>query len=185
MSRPSTPGAPLLARTRCQPRCRVSLSEGRLQAALRLPRSGPGAGARFRRWPDHAGLHSALGWPAPLVGASDAFAWASSRLLTLPLVRSFAEGPLATTTTSADLSLRLDAIALSGARRDLPREDREPSRHDHGIDAVPPWSRGLGDLLPARPARRRLISGFCPSARSFACRGPLTRGLPPPRSRPC
>src|SRR6266702_6758785 len=57
--------------------------------------------------------------------------------------------------------------------------------------------------MPARPVRQRLISGSCPSARSFAPRflptlghpravalrfvrcGQLTRGLSPPRSRPC
>jgi len=57
--------------------------------------------------------------------------------------------------------------------------------------------------MPARPARQRLLSGSCPSARSFAPRflptlghphavalrfvrcDQLTVGLPPTRVRPC
>ena len=66
-----------------------------------------------------------------------------------------------------------------------------------------PWPSGLCGHVPARPARRRLVSGFCPSARGFAPRflptvgrpsaaalrfdqdGLLSAGLAPARQRPC
>ena len=72
-----------------------------------------------------------------------------------------------------------------------------------GFTPPDPWPRELRGHLPARPARQRLISGSCPSARGFAPRflptlghphavalrfarcGQLAGGLTPPRSRPC
>jgi hypothetical protein len=72
-----------------------------------------------------------------------------------------------------------------------------------GFTPPEPWSRELRDHWLARPARRRLISSFCSSARSFAPRflhavlavrrsavhfarcDQLTGGLSPPSQRPC
>ncbi len=75
--------------------------------------------------------------------------------------------------------------------------------HDRRIYVALPWSRGLRGFWPARPARLRLLSGSCSSARSFAPRflhadlavrrsavcfahcDQLTRGLPPRSRCPC
>jgi len=102
-----------------------------------------------------------------------------------------------TTTASADFSLRLFPVTLSGVRRDL------PSLHDRRIYATAPWSQELRDHLPARPGRQRLLSGSCSSTRSFDPRflptigrphavalhfthcDQLVTGLTPVRVRPC
>src|SRR5207249_2408992 len=75
--------------------------------------------------------------------------------------------------------------------------------HDRRIYAAALWSRELRGHLPARPGRRRLISGFCSSARRFVPRflqrrprdrrlavplGPCDQvpgGLSPPGQCPC
>lgn len=104
------------------------------------------------------------------------------------------------TSRSADLTV---LVALSGTRRDLPRQGRTPSLHDRRIYATDPWSGELRGALPAHPGRHRLLSGSCPSARSFDPRflptvghpsavallftrcDQRTTGLPPARMRPC
>ena len=81
--------------------------------------------------------------------------------------------------------------------------EHRPSLHDRWIYAAAPWSREFCGPLPAHPAQPRLISSFCPSARSFAPRflhavlavrrsvvrfarcDQLTRGLSPPGRCPC
>ena len=75
------------------------------------------------------------------------------------------------TTASADFSLRLLR------RRPFRREARSPQVRLRTFPARPPdlrrltpWSRELRGHLPARPARPRLVSGFCSSARGFAPR---------------
>ena len=98
---------------------------------------------------------------------------------------------------------RLDTVALSGARRDLPRLERTPALHRRRIYAASPWSRELRGHVPARPGWQRLLSGSCSSARSFDPRflptlgrphavalhftrcDQLVTGLAPVRVRPC
>ena len=59
----------------------------------------------------------------------------------------------AATTASADFSRRHSrGVALSDARRDLPRSGHWPSPHDRRIDAHGSWSRALRGRVPARPA---------------------------------
>jgi len=70
------------------------------------------------------------------------------------------------------------AVALSGARRDLPGYERTPSLHNRRIYATSPWSPELRGHWPARPARQRLLSSSCSSARSFAPRFLPTLGRP-------
>jgi hypothetical protein len=57
---------------------------------------------------------------------------------------------------SADSSLRFAGVALSGARRGLPRYEHPPSPHDRRIYAAPPWPSRLRDHWLARLARQRL-----------------------------
>jgi hypothetical protein len=103
-------------------------------------------------------------------------------------------------------------VALSGAscrRRASPRRGVSPGKNADlrrttaGYTTPKPWSRELRSHLPARPARHRLRSSSCPSARSFAARflhavladrrsadrfarhDQLTKGLLPPSQRPC
>jgi hypothetical protein len=61
-------------------------------------------------------------------------------------------------------------VALSGARRDLPGKNIGLRRATAGSTSPGPWSRELRDPLLARPARHRLVSSSCSSARSFASR---------------
>jgi hypothetical protein len=120
---------------------------------------------------------------------------------TLLLVRPFAPLPAATT-ASADFSLRVP-------RRPFSHKARSPQVRTHSFTAQPPDLRHFALItrasrsLPARPARQRLLSGSCPSARSFAPRflptlgrphavalrfvrcDQLTAGLSPARVRPC
>ena len=154
--------------------------------------------------PRYRGLHRALLRGAPFARTSDALSCHIDMTLTLLLVRPFAARLAGTTTTaSADFSLRF-------RRRPFRREARSPQVRTRSFTAQPPDLRRLSldhksfaVSLPARPARHRLISGSCPSARGFAPRflptlgrphavalrfvrcGQLTGGLPPPRSRPC
>jgi hypothetical protein len=88
------------------------------QAAPALCLSSRDAGDALRRCPDQTRLHLALRGAALLAQASDAVRIASSWRSNTPLRSALR---LATTTASADFSLRLDAVALSDIRRDLPR----------------------------------------------------------------
>jgi len=51
-----------------------------------------------------------------------------------------------------------------------PGKEHDPSPRDRRIYGNSPWSRELRGYVPARPARRRLTSASCSSARGFAPR---------------
>ena len=107
------------------------------------------------------------------------------------------------TTVSADFSLRVATSALQPQGEISPGKNAALPRTTAGF--MPPRTRPreLCGHWPARPAGRRLLSGFCSSARGFAPRflpafgrpraaalrftrrGQLVGGLPPPRLRPC
>lgn len=110
-----------------------------------------------------------------------------------------------TTTTSADFSRPAGTpTSPFRARREIsPGKNADLPCTTAGFTPSGPWSRELRDHWLARPARRRLVSGSCTSARNFAPRflhavlavrrsavhfarcDQLTGGLPPPSQRPC
>ena len=125
-----------------------------------------------------------------------------SRSFRSPL-RSVLRGSPATT-TSADFSLRRRAASPFQARGEIsPGKNTALHRTTAGFTSPEPWPSELRGPVPARPARRRLVSGSCSSARGFAPRflptvgrpsavavrfdqdGLLSAGLAPARSRPC
>jgi hypothetical protein len=145
-------------------------------------------------------LHLGLPPHSPPCRASDAVRCQATRLVAVLLVRPFALRllrPLLTSRSGSSPSpFQAQGEISPGKNAILPRATA-------GFTPPGPWPRELRGPLPARPARRRLISGSCSSARGFAPRflptlghphavalrfarcGQLAGGLAPPRSRPC
>ena len=211
MSSPSTPAAPLLARTRLSARCRFSLvnAAGNNVARRRPCRSGHVAGRRLRRWQVHARLHRALPPPAPLARASDALPLASTCRPTLLLVRSFT---VRFSLCGLPRLLRplLTSRCASSGRRPFRREARSPQVRTRSFTTQSPHLRrltfghksfaeccllalvGVASYAVRVPrlmvyAPRFLSTLGHPRAVALhlpRC-GQLGRGLAPRRSRPC
>jgi len=108
-----------------------------------------------------------------------------------------------TTMAAADFSLRLARSPFQARGEISPGKNAILPCTTAGFTPPDLWPQELRGSLPARPDRHRLLSGSCPSARSFDPRflptvgrpsavalhfvrcGQLTRGLSPPKLRPC
>ena len=107
------------------------------------------------------------------------------------------------TMASADFSPRFPASPFQAPGEISPGKNAVLRCTTAGFTPPEPWSSELRDLVLARPARHRLGSGSCTSARSFATRflptvgrpsavavrfdrdDLLSTGLAPARQRPC
>ena len=156
----------------------------------------------LRRCARHSGLHPSIRARAPIARTSAAWRHQDSRSTHPPSVRPFAPykrllRPLLTS------RLRFAPPPFQAQDEISPGKSTIRHRTTAGFTPPDPWPQELRNPLPARPGRLRLVSGSCPSARGFAprflptlghpravalrfaCCGQLTRGLTPPRSRPC